>query len=1275
MPNCKGLILYDFNDNTYDMNYGVFEALPTLHINNSIGEKINASLNDYNISYHINQQWTESIESYNVIGQINGTNPNKTIIISCLYDGWWNQATGDSAIGMAIVLAIAKYMKENNITPKYNLKFIAFGGEEYGMRGAYYYEAKHRNENIPLVIDLNQLGFTQTNPRLTFIIFLSNQSLNSALQAITNETNYRERTGNVTDGVNITYSRTGGPVNARAFATANLSGVRNCSTMCFAKDSKWLLHHRSGLNHTEGDSMKYYNSSDVNLSAEIVWNVTKYFCVNPDCWFTNVSYETIDTPNDGDTLVDSIKATFTLNTVLPYDKVMVEVYYRIHGNPESSDIYHTSENYTINSTDRQQEIIFPIPNSATKGNYSLKLKLYNSTGRINEIVGIGTDNYNDTSTSSVFQLYHSLGHSQKGSLSKNAAGNISGSVFTANEYGHADNITAYIFAPDSNPPLNTKAKCMIYQENNSTLIGVSQEKNVSGTPMGGEWMVFLFDQKPMLYKDVEYVLTYWSNGSYLYYDEFQYPIGRYNETIYDDQPPENITFTNESRLYSIYCSYTPDNIGPEITSVTSNPSIVGFGMNTTISVNVTDISGVDIVKVHIIPPEIWGEKPNCTMINTDGSVYEYVFNNTWKTGEYNFTIWALDNLGNSNTSEVFSFNVSAQAAVSVCTVKDEYGKKEYVNVTDPSSNQPLIGYELLDDNKVLCVWNRFDSYYFNTSNGMQFTNHFDKFWSHNVLMLGYYSNDQWNLVYRVDELSGFNKNVVYDNESFVNVTLWKDLNYQGYNFRLAIRYYLGVDDNELTVIPYIKNLGQAIPYTLGFAWEINNIQVDMTPENDYIEINGISYLLNNSLDETYTDLDLPQFYIREDFMGSKSESLYLRWDENLDYKVKVKSRVGQYNALVTLGIKIGTLGVNQEKYTSLFWHDASEVVYYYNTYKLEGWQYYPDLMIDEDGGTFAFETNVNVVEFLFENTCSGEDLGTISKVEIRAYGFYDWGAGDNDIILTPVFNSDDGDDHEFNCGVYPQWSVWFDITSDTNAPKSWSWEDVQALHCNVISDDDSEEFTLYCDMVQIRVTYFNSNLMISNPYPPSRSTGVCLTPVLSITVEIGEGEMDITWLSNSSGSWEVFGTNNSVTSGTFYQIFSNATFNGLWWYWRVNVTDGMGYNESDVFSFFTGYESKIVNTGSTNISGYLLMQVDFLEGEEWVLDSVVVDESSARVISGGGVLGLDTVFNGLLSTDDLRHGSGIYRVYACFRDPDGDILVCDNETLLEASYEFDVAFS
>ena len=265
-------------------------ALPVIFINGTDSKKIVTGCDGSTIDFHIDQSWNESINSYNVIGQINGTNTNETIIIECLYDCWWNQGTADSAIGMSIVLAIAKYFKDNNITPKCNIKFIAFGGEEQGFLGAEYYEATHRNENITAVIDFNQLGFNRTTqPKQSLYLFTNNQTLNTTLSAIVADTNYEARM-NYNTYLNNTYFPKGAPSDDRPFAIATLDGNRSTKTVSFLKDALWPLHHRDGMDHTEGDVLKYYNETDVNLTAEMAWNVTKYFTVDPDCWFSNVTY-------------------------------------------------------------------------------------------------------------------------------------------------------------------------------------------------------------------------------------------------------------------------------------------------------------------------------------------------------------------------------------------------------------------------------------------------------------------------------------------------------------------------------------------------------------------------------------------------------------------------------------------------------------------------------------------------------------------------------------------------------------------------------------------------------------------------------------------------------------------------------------------------------------------------------------------------------------------------------------------------------------------------
>jgi hypothetical protein len=274
MDYCKGIILYDFNEDCYDMNLLKNSSnMPFICINGTNGKKILNDIENNRVDFKLEQRMNTSIESYNVIGQLNATNPeNDTVIVDCLYDSWWCQGTADAAIGMAMVLGIAKYFTEHNITPKYNIKFIGFSGEEHGFcAGSKYYENLHENEKIKYVIDLNQLGFWQDDPKLTLDVIANKLVFLNEIWKIVKQANYGNRV-NSSDKAMPVWIKNGGPSNSQPFA----SNRENCKTVCFLKDSGWKLHHRDGLNHTEGDVLKYFDPEDVNVTGEIILNVVKY---------------------------------------------------------------------------------------------------------------------------------------------------------------------------------------------------------------------------------------------------------------------------------------------------------------------------------------------------------------------------------------------------------------------------------------------------------------------------------------------------------------------------------------------------------------------------------------------------------------------------------------------------------------------------------------------------------------------------------------------------------------------------------------------------------------------------------------------------------------------------------------------------------------------------------------------------------------------------------------------------------------------------------------
>ena len=389
LPRCKGIILFDSNNDSFDSNPNNKIAIPVIYINGTLGNQINQSREDYRIDFRLNQSWNDSVESYNVIGQINGSDPNKTILIECLYDSLWCQGTADSAIGCGMVLALAKYMKQletqQGIIPKQNVRFILFGGEEAGIRGAEYYE-NQSDENITTVIDLNQLGFDQRAPPVSLIMNVATNKLwfKPILQDITDITDYMGRENDNTQ-FRVSWTPIGSLSDEQAFAKKFI-GRPFLKTVMFLKDMNWTRHHRDGENHTTGDTMDYYDQDDIELTMEMIWNVTRFLIYQPDCWLEDVAYTYTD-GDDQNTYDDTVNASFTIHTAFPEDKVTVKLILipKYLSNPLNPGYpilyrYRTEKEFIVTPEGTSGYITLQLPKGAPHATYKVHLILLNSTG-------------------------------------------------------------------------------------------------------------------------------------------------------------------------------------------------------------------------------------------------------------------------------------------------------------------------------------------------------------------------------------------------------------------------------------------------------------------------------------------------------------------------------------------------------------------------------------------------------------------------------------------------------------------------------------------------------------------------------------------------------------------------------------------------------------------------------------------------------------------------------------------------------------------------------
>jgi len=113
---------------------------------------------------------------------------------------------------------------------------------------------------------------------------------------------------------------------------------------------------------------------------------------------------------------------------------------------------------------------------------------------------------------------------------------------------------------------------------------------------------------------------------------------------------------------------------------------------------------------------------------------------------------------------------------------------------------------------------------------------------------------------------------------------------------------------------------------------------------------------------------------------------------------------------------------------------------------------------------------------------------------------------------------------------------------------------------------------LYALYTPSEAGWVNSNPVNLNPDPQNGNTSVDVQTKLRIVVndlDDANQSMNITWSSNSSGTWQVFGINNSVSNGTYYQNNINFTGYGKKYYWNVSTNDGAGGWDNDSYSFTT----------------------------------------------------------------------------------------------------------
>lgn len=87
-------------------------------------------------------------ETANIVADIAGSDMESEIVLLGAHLDSWDLGTGcqDNAVNAALVLQVARAIREAGVHPRRTLRFVLFGGEELGLFGSLAYVVRHRSE-------------------------------------------------------------------------------------------------------------------------------------------------------------------------------------------------------------------------------------------------------------------------------------------------------------------------------------------------------------------------------------------------------------------------------------------------------------------------------------------------------------------------------------------------------------------------------------------------------------------------------------------------------------------------------------------------------------------------------------------------------------------------------------------------------------------------------------------------------------------------------------------------------------------------------------------------------------------------------------------------------------------------------------------------------------------------------------------------------------------------------------------------------------------------
>lgn len=155
---------------TGSMSYGDLPAeqrIPSAAISTNDAVKLSEALKkdkDLEFFFEMSCQQYDDVESFNVIGEITGSEfPNEYIIVGGHLDSWdLGDGAHDDGAGVVQSMDVLRLLKESGVRPKRSIRVVLFMNEENGLRGGRKYAevANEKKEKHVFALESDSGGFT-----------------------------------------------------------------------------------------------------------------------------------------------------------------------------------------------------------------------------------------------------------------------------------------------------------------------------------------------------------------------------------------------------------------------------------------------------------------------------------------------------------------------------------------------------------------------------------------------------------------------------------------------------------------------------------------------------------------------------------------------------------------------------------------------------------------------------------------------------------------------------------------------------------------------------------------------------------------------------------------------------------------------------------------------------------------------------------------------------------------------------------------------------------